>query len=218
MRKIPLVNGEIYHIYTKSIAGFKIFRNKSEYERMRKLFSHYRVDKPLLRFSNFLGIKNKKAFFQKHFSSKKYLVKIVAYCIMPTHIHLILKQVKKNGISIFMQNILNSYSRYFNLKNKRKGPLWESRFENKLIDRDEYLLHLSRYIHLNPVSKELVDRPEDWKYSSYRQYLGLIDDSRDWVSSFFDYTDMDSCSYREFVEDNIDYQRSLEKIKNLILE
>lgn len=218
IRKVPLVNGEVYHIFAKSIAGFKIFRNKSEYERMRELFSYYRADEVPLRFSSFLEVKNKETFFQKRFSLRNYLVEIITYCIMPTHIHLMLKQIKENGISIFMQHILNSYSRYFNLKNKRQGPLWAGRFGNKLVDRDEYFLHLSRYIHLNPVSKKLVNRPQDWQHSSYRRYLGLTKDSQPWLSSFFNYTDMDFRSYKEFVDDNIDYQRSLEKIKHLILE
>ena len=70
-----------------------------------------------------------------------------------------------------MGDILNSYSRYFNTKQKRKGPLWEGRFENVLIKTDEQLLHLTRYIHLNPVTAYLVDQAKDWQASSYNEYL-----------------------------------------------
>ena len=64
-----------------------------------------------------------------------YFVEIIAYCIMPTHFHLVVKQLKEDGISFFIQQILNSYSRYFNIKTKRKGPLWEGRFQNVIIEK-----------------------------------------------------------------------------------
>ena len=217
-RKIPLISGKIYHIFSKSIAGFKIFRSKTEYERMRKLFGYYMIDSPPLRFSSFLEIKNKDAFYKKHFARKNYIIEIIAYCIMPTHIHLLLKQIKDNGISMFMRKILDSYSRYFNVKNKRKGPLWQGRFKNVLIETDEQLLHLTRYIHLNPTSKNLIDKPENWQYSSYREYLGLIDNRKDRLCDFSNYLHMKIGSYKRFTENNINYQKELEKIKHLTLE
>lgn len=215
-RKVPLVNEEIYHIYSKSIAGFKIFRNKSEYRRMIKLFGYYNLSNSPLKFSDFLEIKDKNKFFQKHLAKREKLVEIVAYCLMPTHIHLILKQKKEQGISYFIKNSLISYTRYFNVKNKRKGPLWEGRFQNKLIDSDEYIIHLTRYIHLNPVTNKLKNKSEDWEYSSYHEYLNLNDGRYDKLCDFYDYIDMDSSSYKRFVEDNIDYQRQLGEIKHLI--
>jgi putative transposase len=215
-RKVPLVNEEIYHIYSKSIAGFKIFRNRPEYQRMAKLFNYYRTSGSPLKFSAFLEIKNKDIFCQKHLAQKDKMVEIIAYCLMPTHIHLILKQKKTKGISLFMKNSLIGYTRYFNVKNKRKGPLWEGRFQNRLVDSDEYILHLTRYIHLNPVTSKLKNKPEDWKYSSYREYLNLDNNCCDKICKFSDYIDMDVASYKKFVEDNINYQRELNKIKHLI--
>ncbi len=78
---------------------------------------------------------------------------------MPTHIHLILKQLKEDGISAYMSKILNSYTCYFNRRTKRKGPLWESRFKRVEVTSDEQLLHLTRYIHLNPVTAHIVEEP-----------------------------------------------------------
>jgi putative transposase len=101
-------------------------------------------------------------------SENEQLVEVVAYCIMQTHFHLILKQVTEDGIAKFMGRILNGYSRYFNSLHSRVGPLWTGRFKNVLIRNDEHLLHLTRYIHLNPVSAGLVTKPEDWDYSSYK--------------------------------------------------
>ncbi|MFO8052988.1 MAG: transposase [Candidatus Omnitrophota bacterium] len=218
MRKIPLVKGSIYHIYTKSIAKFKIFQKNSEYKRLEKLFSYYRISKPPLRFSAFLQLKNQEAFLQNRLSQKENIVEIIAYCIMPTHIHLMIKQLSENGISIFMKNVLNSYSRYFNLKIKRKGPLWQGRFQNKLVENEEQLLHLSRYIHLNPVSANLVNKPKNWQYSSYRYYLGLVNNSQNWLSNLYNYVESNPNFYENFVNDNLNYQKELEKIKHLILE
>lgn len=136
---------------------------------------------------------------------------------MPTHIHLILQQLKNYGISRFMNLILKSYSKHFNIKHKRKGPLWEGRFKNVLVETNEQFLHLTRYIHLNPVTDYLVNKPEDWKFSSYREYIGLVDkDER--ICDFSDYLDMDIPSYQGFVNDRIVYQRELAQIKHLILE
>jgi len=216
-RRIPLVEGEIYHIFSKSIAGFEIFRNNSEYERMRGLLKYYKIKNPPLRFSMFLEVKNKEKFYQKHFMKNKNLVEIITYCFMPTHTHLILKQTKYNGVSIFMSNILNSYTRYFNVKTKRKGPLWESRFKNVLLRTDEQLLHVIRYVHLNPVTAHLVEKPQDWKFSSYKEFVGEIDE-QERICSYSGVLDIDPKSYKKFVDAQIDYQRELAEIKKLFLE
>jgi len=98
-------------------------------------------------------------------------VKIISYCIMPTHYHLLLEQVKDGGTEKFISKILNSYAKYFNLRHKRSGPLWSSRFKSVGVDDNEQLLHLTRYIHLNPTSAGYVSMPEDWQYSSYVEYI-----------------------------------------------
>jgi putative transposase len=144
------------------------------------------------------------------------LVQIMAYCLMGTHIHLLLKQLKADGISIFMNRVLNSYTRYFNSKCKRKGPLWEGRFKRILVDRDEYLLHLTRYIHLNPVTAYLVDSPEDWMFSSFNEYVGGNRDEG--FCEFRAYLDMPPERYSEFVKSRIEDQRSIAVIKHLLLE
>ncbi|RLC36138.1 hypothetical protein DRH29_05175 [candidate division Kazan bacterium] len=206
---------------TKSIAGFKIFNINSDFLRIRRALQYYQVKNRVLKFSQFLTLKEvKKKGFDKCVSSvilpkDKNLIQIVAYCIMPTHLHLILKQLKENGISIFMGNLLNSYSRYFNIRYKRKGPLWEGRFKSILIENGEYLLHLTRYIHLNPTTANLVRKPEDWELSSYKEY---ILNKKDALCDYSDLLDISKKSYREFVEDRISYQKELHKIKRLILE
>lgn len=221
MRKNPLVIGETYHIFTRSIADFQIFNEKSDFFRMQQLIKYYKVPNEA-KFSDFInyqivqkiGFNNMLKTISKENDS---LVQIIAYCIMPTHLHFILKQLVKNGITIYMKDILNSYTRYFNIKHRRKGPLWESRFKSVLIETDEQLLHLSRYHHLNPVTARLIERPEDWDYSSYREYIGEVSGVAA-ICQFDDLLEIQPKSYQRFVNDRISYQRELAKIKNLIID
>ncbi|WP_038055865.1 transposase [Thermodesulfobacterium hydrogeniphilum] len=206
--------GKIYHVYTKSIAGFKIFLNDADYRRILKLLRFYQFN-PKIKFSYYERLKNKIKNYYNQSKSKNPLVNIIAYCIMPTHIHLVLEELSEMGISEYMRKVLDSYTRYFNKKIKRKGPLWEGRIKKVPVLSDEQLLHLTRYVHLNPTSAGLVEKPEDWKYSSYREYIGLEDKRICIINKFFDFSKKE---YKKFVEDRIDYQRSLEIIKHLILE
>ncbi|MFC1621106.1 transposase [Candidatus Omnitrophota bacterium] len=216
MKAEALVTGEVYHVYSKSIAGYEIFNNDSEFMRMKKVMAYYQGERQAINFSRF---KECSIEFIKRSLSKdiKKLVQIICYCIMPTHIHLVLKQLEENGISCFMGNVLNSYSRYFNIKHNRKGPLWEGRFKKVHVRSDEQLLHLTRYIHLNPPTAYLVNQPEDWKYSSYGEYIAGCN-PEDCICDFDGILDIIPGSYKKFAEDRIAYQRELAKIRNLIFE
>jgi len=218
MRKDPLKNGYLYHICTKSIAGYIIFRSHEDYSRMKEMMKYYALDNPPVRFSLYQKLVlagNIGSFQELSSNDKRLLVDIIAYCIMPTHIHLVLCQLKDDGISLYMKNLLDSYTRYFNIKNNRKGPLWQGRFKSILIQTDEQLLHLTRYIHLNPTSDSLVDKPEDWKCSSYNEYLNNPGDA---LCSFSKYIEINPESYKTFVDTRKDYQERLSEIKHLCLE
>lgn len=216
MRKEPLVTGYLYHICTKSIAGYTIFRSDKDYSRMLAIMEYYSYESVPMKFSTYLrlGEKNRGCVWEE-LKSRGTLVDIVAYCIMPTHLHLVLCQLKDGGISRYMKNLLNSYTRYFNTKNRRKGPLWQGRFKSILVKTNEQLLHLTRYIHLNPTTDGLVDHPGMWPYSSYNEYIreeGVT------LCSFEKYLEIDPKDYQNFVESRKDYQRDLAKIKDLLLD
>ncbi|MDP1853477.1 MAG: transposase [Candidatus Omnitrophota bacterium] len=221
-RKEILATGEVYHVFSKSIALFKIFNSDADFSRMKRMLKYYQLENQPDKFSRFLEIeRTQKEGFDKHFESvagkSKKLVEIIAYCFMPTHLHLILKQLEDRGISFFMSNLLNSYSRYFNIKHGRKGPLWESKFKAVLVDSDEQLLHLTRYVHLNPATARIVDKPQDWRDSSYLEYSSY-DGVENRVCNYKGVLDIEPVSYKKFVEDMISYQRHLDDIKKLILE
>ncbi len=209
-RKEELAINEIYHVFTKSIAGYKIFTSKFDYQRMLNTIIFYQISTPPCRFSFYKG-----PYCNAGLQRDKKLITIIAYCIMPTHLHLILRQECPEGISKYMNLILKSYSKYFNLKHKRKGPLWEGRFKNVRVKNDEQFIHLTRYIHLNPVTSFLVNNPKDWKYSSYSEYTSISHQNK--ICDFSDYISMSPSTYRKFVKDNIGYQRSLAKLKDVLL-
>jgi len=221
-RKHPLETGDFHHIVNRSIAKYEIFNSESDYERILLMLPFFSFENNRLpKFSEFISsasVKNKG--FEKAFSEKineeDKLVQIIAYCIMPTHFHLVLKQLKDNGISNFVGIISNSYSHYFNNKNNRKGRLWQDKFKNVPVNSDEQLLHLTRYVHLNPVTAGLVENPKNWKYSSYHEYIQ--DDNGHFICEFKDLIDLAPKEYEEFVMARKEYQRELAKIKNIILE
>lgn len=220
-RTETLATGEYYHIFNRSIAHFRIFDNPHNCKRFIQSTRHYQASEPGVKFSELLEPpeKTNNVDIPSSFTATAHerLVDIIAYCLMPTHMHFVLKQLKDNGISRFMANVQNSYSRYFNIKYTRNGPLWSGRFKNVLIDSQEYLSHLTCYIHLNPVSAGLVKRPEDWEFSSYREYCGEAD-GKEKICSYADILDMNCEEYRRFVEDRIEGQKELEEIKHLVLE
>jgi len=220
-RKYPLVNDEVYHIFSRTIADFKVFNSDKDYSRMMMLLAFFQIEEPPAKFSIFMELKSAQQFgFYNYFGSlakdQPKIVEIIAYCLMPTHIHLVLKQLKKDGISTYIRNALNGYSRYFNIHHRRKGPLWEARFKNVLVENDEQLLHLTRYVHLNPVTADLVKKPENWLYSSYLEYLN--DEKQRQFCFYDDLLKITPKVYKKFVEERIDYQKELGKIKNLCLD
>ena len=203
-----LVTGSLYHIFSRSIAEFRIFNNDNDFQRMKGIFKYYQVAKRRVCFSHY----NNAAVDGPNNICGEKLVNIIAYCIMPTHFHLILKQRRENGISIYMNKLLNSYTRYFNIKYDRKGPLWEARFQRVFVETDEQLLHLTRYIHLNPVTAYIVDSPDEWRFSSYHEYQ-LLDNSEENICSYQDVLKIKPDLYKKFVEENIANQRKLAAAK-----
>ncbi|MDD5347552.1 MAG: transposase [Candidatus Omnitrophica bacterium] len=216
MRRKPLGINKVYHVFSKSIAGFVIFNEHAEYARVVETIKYYNNPKPLLSFSVFKAAKKLRP--DTDFpAAKETLVNIIAYCVMPTHLHLVLQQLTENGISIFMGNTLNSYTKFFNGKYGRKGPLWSERFKIVEVGNDDQLLHLTRYVHLNPVTAYLVDKPEDWEWSSYAEYVSNAQKNTK-LCTFERLLTIKPAPYRDFVEGRIDYQRELGKIKSLTLD
>src|SRR3990167_4264657 len=120
-RRTPLVAGEYYHVFNRSIASLPIFRNRRDYNMIVEVINYYRFRHLPLRYSHYnrLSREQKNQFNQTYLINNKPMIKIVSYCIMPNHFHFLLKPLEENAISDFMRNMQNSYSKYFNTKYKR---------------------------------------------------------------------------------------------------
>ena len=218
MRKYPLVNDQVYHVVTRSIAMYKVFNDSHDYQRISEILWLYRYLSMSISYSNYSDLSPKhQAEIRQGLIDSQQSIEIIAYCLMPTHIHLVIKQLTDNGISKYVARVLNSYTRYFNCAHKRRGPLWEGKFKNILVNDNNQLLHLTRYVHLNPSSAKLVDNPEEWDYSSYHEYIDRKKKA-DNIASYRDLIDISPGDYKKFVNDRVAYQRQLSEIKSILLE
>lgn len=220
LRKTPIVPGEIYHVFNRSIAKQPIFINQKDYQRAINVLNYYIYERPRLRFSHFNRLSTEEKYkFLGELKSNPKILEIFAYCIMPNHVHFLLKGIKENSIQIFMGNFQHSYSKYFNIKYKRSGSLFQSRFKAVRIETDEQLIHVSRYIHLNPTSSFLI-KPEllsEYNWSSFKDYMnGKVDGVVQTTMILKLIGDREK--YKNFVFDQMGYQRELEIIKHMVFD
>lgn len=219
-REDPLVTGEIYHLFNRGITGLQTFTNDGDYSRFTNTFKYYLSIPTPIRFSNFIRLPESRKNELLDQITTDTRVDILTYCLMPNHFHFLLKQKLDHGLSDYLRLITNSYTRYFNTKNHRVGPIFQGRFKAVRITNEQQLLHVSRYIHLNPYSAGLISRPadlENYPYSSFPEYLYSQVNKicrNDQILGLF----RGSGEYRDFVLDHSDHQRQLEYIKHLTLD
>jgi putative transposase len=174
-RRIPFRAGQFYHIYNRGIDKGKIFFSHENYTYCMRLIKK---------------------------NSTRYLITFVAYCLLPNHFHFLLKPEKDNNVSQFMNSLFGSYTQAVNKQLSRQGPLFQGRFRAILVDREEYLIHLARYIHLNPVMAKLTNTAQEWPFSDYLDVIGLREGthkSTTLVPQRFETGEV----YKHFVEDQL---------------
>lgn len=221
-RKTPLVTGYTYHVINRGVASQPTFINHSYYKRAIETFLYYQNQNLSLRYSYFIRqTQNKRSEILDSLRQQSdLLVEIIAYCLMPNHYHLLLRQIKDDGISIFMSKFANSYTKFFNTKNTRIGPVFQGKFKSVLIESDNQLLHVSRYIHLNPFTSSLVkdiNNLHQYQYSSYPEYINQNSNNfcqKDIILNYFKAKN----SYLNFTRDHSDHQRNLHSIKKVMLD
>ena len=151
-----------YHIHNRGVAKQPIFLNDTD----RKIFL------------SLLG--ETAALFQ---------LEVYAYCLMENHYHLFLRTFQPN-LSKALWHFTHQYSRSFNFRHERIGPVFQGRFRSHIVDVDSYATTLLRYIHLNPVEANMVESPEDYLWSSYPAYLGRMPVhtwlNQEWALNLFD--------------------------------
>ena len=173
-RKFEFTSNQYYHLYNRGDNYEIIFREAENYRYFLRLLDKYLPPEK---------------------------VEIVAYCLMPDHYHLLVcPQVET--LSKLMQPFLLAYTNAFNKRYGRRGALFQGRFKARYSGKNDYLLQLSRYIHLNPVRAGLVKKAEDWEFSSLRDYLGLRKGSK--VKSGIVMEQFQTSeAYKEFMEEGI---------------
>ena len=135
-----------YHVYNRGANRQDIFRGRGDYGLCLHLFRKY---------------------------LSQYRVSIMAYCLMPNHYHLLLRQNDGGSISRFLQTVFNAYTQAINVSTGHSGTLFQGRAKGLEITSDEYAARLARYIHYNPVAAGMVLKPETWEYSDYRDWSGI---------------------------------------------
>jgi|SRR3989344_2008707 len=181
-RQVELADEEWYHCYTRSIDGEPVFKDERDYFRFLESLYLCNGSRTLLR-----GALHRPS--HEHLLSLNRgepLVGIGAYCLMPNHYHLLLRQVAPKGISTFMQKLGTSYSMYYNAKYEHIGNVFIKPFRAKHVAKDDYFQHVIQYIHLNPAElfeprwkdgevrnmQSLAKELADYRYSSLMDYLG----------------------------------------------
>ena len=146
----------------------------------------------------FFGDENFRFFLRRLIEYFDVKINLIAYCLMPNHYHLLVEVLENAFLQKAMQRLSTSYTKAINKNRGRVGHLFQGRYKYKLVPNNNYLLHLSRYIHLNPVKAGIVEKPEDWMFSSYKDFVGKrksdflnfemvlsqLDDYADFVDSF----------------------------------
>ncbi len=221
-RKTVLAQSEIYHVFNRGVAKLPIFSISADYIRFLDLTDYYRFFNTPMSFSQLqkVAVDERRQILKELHEKIPLHVEIFAFCLMNNHYHLLLKQLTDNGITKFISNIQNSYAKYFNMRTDRSGPLFQPMFKAERIESDEQLLHVSRYIHLNPSTGYLVksENLERYPWSSLNCYVGNDSHSMSFVSTTMILGLITNEKYKEFVHDQVEYQRELAKIRHLVLE
>ena len=176
-RKFVFSEGEYYHVYNRGVERRDIFHDDPDRLRFHRMLHIANSTNPVV-----YKLIQRSPLDEIKIGER--LVAIGAYCLMPNHFHLLLKEITEGGISKFMEKLTTAYSKYYNKKHNHSGVLFQGRFKAEHVDNDEYLKYLFAYIHLNPVklieprwrddgienSKAAKSYLSDYKHSSYLDY------------------------------------------------
>lgn len=201
----------IYHIYNKGLEDKVIFQDSQEYEIF--LYYIYIYTKPLERVLE----KYPNLPFRLRYNNIAQDIDIIAYTLLPTHFHLLVRQHTRDGISRLLKQLTNAYTYYYNRKNKRSGPLMQGRYKAVSVDIDKQLKHLLRHLDREPQETGTTEDFRTYPYSSYKEYIeedeGRITKPR-LIKSFLGSPQ----SYTHYMNDSEDYQKSLPSIASVLIE
>ena len=215
------VEDGFYHIYNRGVEKRELFLDDQDYRVFLHLLKVYlspvEINKhPLTDLTGFKPVRF------RPLSNLNKEVDLLCFCLMPNHFHLLIKQSSLDGMSKLLRRVSTTYALYFNQRYSRVGHLFQGIYKAAIVLDEPYLLHLSRYIHLNPLELTRIN-PVNYPYSSYSYYSGQK--TCDWLNtefilSFFkrvnDPTVKGLRSYGEFVGGYLEDPRGI--IGDLTLE
>lgn len=192
------VTESYYHIYNRGVNKRIIFKEDKDYAVFLNLLKRYLSNEP---------IKDKSG---RLYESMYGRIELLAFCLMPNHFHLLMYQKDAMAMTELLHKVATSYTGYFNKKYKRSGPLFQDRFKASQISLDEYLIHVSRYIHLNP------ERYLQWEYSSLPYYLE--NRKAEWIKPGQVTSLFEGDNYLSFLKDYEEHKKMLNEIKDQLAD
>ncbi|MBI2449997.1 MAG: transposase [Candidatus Nealsonbacteria bacterium] len=238
IKRPPLSNGEIYHIVIRAIEGLKLFREEKDNFRMVHDLFEFNNEVSVL--SSFRNTVNRSrtvldSLPRERREPRKLLVEILAFCLMPNHVHLLVRQLKDGGISKFMRKIGAGYGGYYNKKYQRSGHLFQGKYRIVHVKDDRQLLTVFVYIHTNPVAiicpkwkeegikikdlnKVIQFLEEQYRWSSYPDYLGNKNFPSVTSREFLLETIGEIREAKRFVNDWLQHKKELADYKEVAIE
>jgi len=211
-------NGGFYHVYNRNIEPLIIFNNEELNNEFTNTFIYYRSSRSHPRYSFFKKFKKeiKIIKFKEIFYSSLFDVNILAFILISNHYHFLVKQLKTKGVINFMAKTINSITRFYNSKNKRKGPVFLPQFRSRRILSIEQLVYTSRYIHTNIYAHGQVKTKEEifsYPYSSVSSYFRNDNPLKIDVMPVLSYFNGNKDLYKKFIINNAEDQKTREMVK-----
>lgn len=203
-----------HHVYNRGNGKMDIFRDEADYQNFLKRLS-LALGKPQR--MPLLGAKGASFAAINIQPVPPGSFSLIAYCLMPNHFHIEIFQHTDLPVSKLISKVSTSYSMYFNRKYSHVGHVFQDQFKSIPVLTDQQLIGLSAYIHQNPVTAGLVKKPDEWKYSSYHEYMAANPEdicNKELVSNQFASID----SYELFVEERGEDIKARREIQELILD
>jgi REP element-mobilizing transposase RayT len=186
-RDIEFIKGGIYHLYNRGPGKHNLF------------FEDYNYQYVICRMTTY---------------SPSLKVTIIAYCLMPNHYHLLVRQDDEIPVAELPKRVFGGYSRAVNKRYGWSGTIFEGRYQAKMVSTSSHLCHLCRYIHANPVKDGLVDEIDEWPYSNYPEWVGKRKSAlvnREFIDDLFG----SSTNYEEFVREYMESQQESKELTYL---
>lgn len=242
-RKEQFVTGENYHIVMRAIDDNLIFKDTNDYFRGIFCLYEFNNSKPVnisIRRRNRVVEKKREKSIDigsrtiSFIDSRNKFVDILAFCFMPNHIHLLVKQIRDGGISKFMQKVGIGLGKYFNRKYKRKGHVFQDTFKSVNIKNDNQFVATTSYIFTNPIAliepgwkkkgirnystEEVVNFLENYKWSSYQDCIGVKNFPSVTQREFLLEMTNGSEGLRDIIKNWIEHKKDMAKYADIFLE